>query len=152
VTAVSQIPNWYARLLDIVWTLVRKARSIDVLVVYVYGGASFVVEDVASFFDGLLGHRIVMLLHGGSMPEFMAWFPRWSKRVLRRAHATVAPSAFLARAVLPRGSHCRIIPNVIDLHLYPFRYRRALKPRLLWMRSFHPAYNPLGVDPLFTRI
>lgn len=152
VTAVSQFPNRYARLLDIAWTLVRKARSIDVLVVHVYGGASFVVEDVASLLGRLFGHRIIMLLHGGAMPEFMARFPRWSQRVLHRAHVIVAPSAFLARAVAPRGFHCRIIPNVIDLQLYPFRHRRALKPRLMWMRSFHPVYNPLMAVRVLERL
>lgn len=142
VTAVSQSPNRYARFLDIVWTLVRKARAIDIVVVHVYGGPSFVVEDAASLIGRLFGHRIIMILHGGAMPEFMARFPGWSARVLRRAHAIVAPSPFLARSVGLRGFPCRIIPNVIDLRLYPFRHRRALKPRLLWMRSFHPVYNP----------
>jgi glycosyltransferase involved in cell wall biosynthesis len=30
----------------------------------------------------------------------------------------------------------------VDIARYPFRQRRHIKPRLFWMRSFHPVYNP----------
>ncbi|HYS06101.1 MAG TPA: glycosyltransferase family 4 protein [Candidatus Dormibacteraeota bacterium] len=149
VTAVSASPNRYARLLDITWTLLRRRRRIDILFLHVYGGASFVVEDVASLIALRSRHRIVMMLHGGAMPEFMASFPRWTRRVLRRADAIVAPSPFLARALEPYGLRCGVIPNVLNIRLYPFRLRSVLGPRLFWMRSFHPVYNPLmAVDVL----
>jgi len=82
------------------------------------------------------------VLHGGGMPEFMASFPRWSARVLRRAHALIAPSEYLARAVSRHGFRCRIIPNVVDVQEYVHRPRRGLRPRLLWVRTFHEIYNP----------
>src|SRR5262249_40666141 len=115
VTAVSASPNRYVRLVDIDATLLRRRRAIDLVVLHVYGGPSFVVEDIASRIARRSGHRIVMLLHGGAFPEFMDACPRWSGRVLKRADALVAPSPFLARAVAPRGFACRIIPNVIDV-------------------------------------
>src|SRR5207247_1592596 len=34
------------------------------------------------------------------------------------------------------------IPNVVDLGAYPFRQRSLIRPRLFWMRAFHPIYNP----------
>jgi glycosyltransferase involved in cell wall biosynthesis len=85
---------------------------------------------------------MVLLLHGGALPEFMAAHPRWARRVLRRARLIVAPSTYLARAVEPHGFRARIIPNVIDLRAYPYRVRRTLTPRMFWMRSFDPTYNP----------
>lgn len=152
VIAVSKSPNRYVRLLDIAWTLLRNSQRIDILVVHVYGGASFIVEDVASLLGQRAGHRIVMLLHGGAMPEFLARHPRWCRRVLARADVIVAPSAFLARAVEPGGIRCRIIPNVIDLNRYPYRHRRTLRPRLFWMRSFHPVYNPMMAIRVLERL
>lgn len=152
VIAVSASPNRYLRLLDIAWTLIRERRQIDIIVLEVYGGPSFVVEDVASLLGHLFGHRIVLVLHGGAMRDFMASFPRWSRRVLHRADAIVAPSAFLARAVEPYGFRCQIIPNVIDIALYPHRLRREIAPRLFWMRSFHPVYNPLMAVRVLERL
>jgi L-malate glycosyltransferase len=142
VIAVSRRQNRVARLADIAATLVLRRRTIELQCLQVYGGLSFVGEDVASWLGRLLGHRIIMHVHGGAMPEFMAGHPRWACRVLRRADAIVCPSPFLARALAKYKFEARIIPNVVDQRIYPFRHRRRLRPRLLWMRSFHPVYNP----------
>jgi glycosyltransferase involved in cell wall biosynthesis len=83
-----------------------------------------------------------MALHGGAMPDFMASYPRWASRVLNRANALVVPSPFLQRALEAHGFFAQVVPNVVDLHIYPYRHRRVLKPRLLWMRTFDQIYNP----------
>jgi glycosyltransferase involved in cell wall biosynthesis len=142
VISVSSSPNRYMRLADIVKTMIRCRREIEVLIVQVYGERSFVVEDIASWLGQRFGHRIVMVLRGGTLPDFMNRFPKWSRRVLGRAHALIAPSEFLARAVIRYGFRARVIPNLVDLSVYPYRHRQRVSPRLFWMRSFYPYYNP----------
>jgi len=142
VTAASTSRNRYARFADIIMTLLREGRRIDILVVDVYGGPSFVVEDAASWLGRRLGHAVVMLLHGGALPQFMAAHSVWSERVLRRADAIVTPSPFLARAVAKHGFQCQVIPNVINITDHTHRLRDRPRPRLLWMRTFHAVYNP----------
>jgi glycosyltransferase involved in cell wall biosynthesis len=142
VTSVSSSKNRYWRLADIISTLIQSRNRVDILMLQVYGGPSFVVEDIASWLGRRFGQRIVMTLRGGAMPEFMARYPKWARRVLARADVLVAPSEFLARAVLPYGFEARVIPNVIDLSAYPYRQRSTLRPGLFWMRSFHPIWNP----------
>src|SRR5258705_13946103 len=56
--------NRYSRLADIVRTLTRERHNIDILVLEVYGGPSFVVEDIASALGCRFGHRVIMWLHG----------------------------------------------------------------------------------------
>lgn len=143
VISVSCSPNRYVRLADIISTLIRYRDSIDILMLQVYSWRSFIVEDIASWLGEKFGHRIVMVLRSGYMPEFMNRFPRWTQRVLRRAHCIIAPSQFLARAILPYGFKARVIPNLIDLSVYPYRHRETVSPRLFWMRSFYPYYNPM---------
>jgi glycosyltransferase involved in cell wall biosynthesis len=138
----SRIVNRYARLMDIIHTLIRQRARIDVVCLQVYGGPSFVVEEVASWLGTRLGHRIVMMLHGGALPSFMRRYPRWSRQVLRRSHLLITPSAYLAHAVARMNLHAEIIPNIINLDEYPFQHRCAVRPRLLWMRTFHEHYNP----------
>jgi len=140
--SVSDHPNRYMRLLDIVGTLIRQRNRIDIIVLDVYGGRSFVVEDIASRLGRLFGHKIIMVLRGGAMPDFMARFPGWTTSVLSRADRLLAPSDYLARAVVPYGFQAQVIPNVIDLANYPYRHRTQLQPRMLWMRTFHPFWNP----------
>jgi glycosyltransferase involved in cell wall biosynthesis len=153
VISVSKSPNRYIRLLDIIWTLIWRSREIDVQVLQVFGGPSFVVEDAASFLGRLLGQRIVMIMRGGAMPTFMARYPRWSRRVLARADAMVAPSNYLQRSLAEWGYQLRVIPNVIELSSYKFRLRSRIQPRLFWMRAFHPEiYNPAMAIRTFARV
>lgn len=139
--AVSRLLNRYARVADISATLIRQ-RDIDIALIEVYSGRAFVVADVASAISRRMGYKTILTLHGGDLPGFIERFPSWTKRVLARAHALVAPSEYLAEAVASLGFAPSIIPNVIDLDDYPYRPRAKLKPRLFWMRSFHPLYNP----------
>ena len=152
VISFSPLLNKYRRLADIVRTLIRQRRNIDVLIVEVYGGPSFIAEDIASWLGRRFGHRVVMWLHGGAMPEFMARYPQWTRRVLGRADAVVTPSEFLARAVVPYGFQAHVIPNVVDLSAYPFRHRQSVSPRLFWMRTFHPIWNPLMAVRVLARL
>lgn len=142
VVATSAVKNRYLRLLDILITLFRTRRVVDVQCLEIYGGPSFVVEDCASWLAVLFGQRLIMVLHGGALPEFVARHPRWAARVLRRADTLVAPSPFLVKAASRWGFNAKVIPNVIDLEMYPYRQRRELRPRLFWMRAFHPLWNP----------
>jgi glycosyltransferase involved in cell wall biosynthesis len=142
VISTSPVTNRYLRLADMVRTLVRRRRDVDVQCLEVYSGKSFVVEDIASRLAQRFGHRIVMWLHGGGMPEFMARFPDWMRRVLSRADVLVTPSRYLARSVQALGFEARVIPNALDVSEYPYRHRHRLRPRLFWMRTFHPVWNP----------
>ncbi len=146
VSSVSAHPNRYVRLLDIVTTLLTPNRSSEVddevMMLQVFGGPSFIVEDLASWIGKRQRQPIVMTLHGGAFPEFQARFPNWTRRVLQRATRIVAPSAYLARAATLQGFAAHVIPNLIELSNYPFRLRTKLAPRLFWMRSFHPVWNP----------
>jgi glycosyltransferase involved in cell wall biosynthesis len=152
VVSTSAATNRYARLLDIVATLVRCRRRVDVVLLQSFSGPSFVVQDVASALARLFGHRVVMHLRGGALPEFIARYPRWARRVFGRADLFVAPSEFLARAVEPYGRPVRIVPNLIDVPAYAFRRRERVAPRLFWMRSFHPLYNPVMAVRVLARV
>jgi L-malate glycosyltransferase len=145
----SSLLNRYLRTADIIFTIVRYHKQVDILCLQVYSGPSFLVEDLASLLARFLGMRIVMVLHGGGMPDFIQRFPNWSRRMLARAQLILTPSSFLAKTILPFGFHSTIIPNAIQLDNYPCRFRKNVRPHLLWMRTFHEIYNPeMAVDTL----
>jgi L-malate glycosyltransferase len=152
VISVSAFSNRYMRLADIVRTLIQRRDSIDIMLLQVYGERSFVVEDIASRFGKLFKHRIVMFLHGGTLPDFFARFPNWARRVLARADVLVTPSPFLARTVTAYGFRAHVIPNPLDLSIYPYRYRAKVSPRMFWMRAFHHWYNPSMAIRVLARV
>lgn len=133
-----------------VWEHVRDLAAsrgwADVAVLSVFSGRSFLLADALSRWIRWLGLRQVHFLHGGGLPELIAASPDRVSRTLSRADAVVAPSGWLAEAVVALGIEARVIPNVLDLSRYEFRHREALDdasaPRLLWMRTFHDVYQP----------
>jgi glycosyltransferase involved in cell wall biosynthesis len=40
------------------------------------------------------------------------------------------------------SDNLKLLPNSIEIGNYRFRLRNRLKPRLIWLRSFHELYNP----------
>lgn len=142
VTCVSSKINRAARLAEIVQTLLKGARKFDVVLLDTYSGLNFVTADVTGFLCRLFKLPVIMILRGGNLPQFMAKHPRWSRRVLNRASVLVAPSEFLANEIGDWGYDIPIITNIINLSRYPFRERSVIAPKLIWMRSFHPVYNP----------
>lgn len=142
VTSASSKLSWLARLADIVSVLILGHRSFDAVVLDLYSNFYFFAADISSLLCKLFRIPIIMVLHGGELPEFVHRFPRWTKRVLDRSDALTAPSPFLARDIGELGYEIRVIPNIVDLSLYPFRKRSEVRPKLIWMRSFHPIYNP----------
>jgi glycosyltransferase involved in cell wall biosynthesis len=142
VRETSRAPSRWIRLLDMVWCLVRWRRSIDIVVLSVFSGPAFLVADVTILVARWLRLPVVAVLHGGSLPDFERRHPHWVRRVLARTQAVVAPSSYLASQVMASADRVQIIPNVLGLGDYVFRLRSAPQPRLLWMRTFHPLYNP----------
>jgi glycosyltransferase involved in cell wall biosynthesis len=149
----SSLYNRYLRALHIFFVALTRCRLARVVILQVYSGPSFVVEDIASFLVRRCGRRIVMHCHGGNLPEFKARFPNWTARVLARADIIITPSRYLERVLRRAGVPCAIIPNTIELTLYPYRHRARLRPKLLWMRAFHQqTYNPAMAVRVFARV
>lgn len=149
VTSVSARINRFARLFDIIQFLIRKRRVIDLLILELYSGWYLILAEIVTLLAGRLNLPLIIVLHGGNLPRFVERFPRMVTGILKRADLLIAPSAYLADAFRAYGFTVRIIPNVVDIRKYNFRYRKQIAPRLLWMRSFHSAYNPLlAIDVL----
>jgi L-malate glycosyltransferase len=142
VACVSSKLNRAARLSEIAAVLIAGSRRFDIVVIDVYSGLSLILADMASLLCKALKLPLIMVLRGGNLPAYIEKHPRRTKRILKRARCLVAPSAFLAEKIGVHGFEIKVVPNIIKLDLYPFREREKLSPRLIWMRSFHPIYNP----------
>ncbi len=122
--------------------LVRWQADVDVVVVAVFSGRAFAYAELASLLGRRMGKTVVLHLHGGALPTFAAAHRRRVDRVLRRADAVVAPSAYLAGAFAGIRPDIRVIPNALPVATYRFREREAVRPKLLWMRAFVDLYRP----------
>jgi L-malate glycosyltransferase len=149
ITCVSSRINRATRLLEIIAALIFKGRKFDVAILEVYSGLSFFIAETVAALCRIINIPLIMVLHGGNLPEFIAKNTRRVKFTLNKAQALVAPSGFLAEKLAGFGFQVRVIPNVLDLNRYAYRKREIIRPQLFWMRSFHEIYNPqMAVDVL----
>ena len=142
ISCVSSRINRVTRLSEIMAVLILKHRKIDAVILEVYSGLSFFIAEIVGEICRSLKIPLVMVLHGGNLPDFVAANPRRAGVTLKKARVLVAPSEFIAEKLAAFGFQVRVIPNVIDLNRYNYRKRELIRPQLLWMRSFHEIYNP----------
>lgn len=150
--SVSSEINRVKRLADITSTIIRNRNEIDLVVLEVYSGLSMIMADTASSLCKLFGIPLISVLRGGNLPNFSKKYPRWTKRVLRSADILVAPSSFLAEEFNFLELDIRVVPNIVRLQKYPYRIRHNIAPKFIWMRSFHPLYNPKMAIRAFAEI
>jgi glycosyltransferase involved in cell wall biosynthesis len=128
-------------------------RRFDVCVIAVFSGRSFWMADYASLLAGKLRHRkVVFFLHGGNLPVYGPEHRAHVMRVFDRADLILAPSDFLADVFRPWGYDVRTIPNVLALERYRYDRRTSARPALMWMRTFHPHYDPLLAVEVLHRV
>lgn len=141
VRVTSRNPSRWARAAEIAREC-AVAQDTDIGCVQIYGGRSFVVEAIATQLLALRKKRVVMVLHGGALPEFFARHEDWSRHVLSQAHRIVVPSSYLAETTDRLGFSATIVPNPVDLDAVAFRLRATCAPKVLWLRAFHEIYRP----------
>ena len=142
VTLASRHPTRAGRLREVGAEVLLRAGHYDTLVVQLFSGNAAYAAAFSVLAGRLWGRRVVLHVHGGNLPTFLAETPLPLVRAYRAAHAVVCPSGYLADAMRQLGLPARVIPDIFYLERYPFRHRRGLAPRLLWLRTFHPLYNP----------
>lgn len=138
--AVSTLKSQPLRLADI--TLKTLSEGYDFIAVDVYSTKAFVFAEVASLLAAFRKKKIVLVLHGGALPDLYERQPERVKRVFDKAWKIVSPSNYLKDFFDKKGFQVDIIPNSVNTEI--FRYNRDnVKPcSLLWVRAFKDIYNP----------
>lgn len=142
VYCASSDPLRVKRLMKVLWTLAANFRRLDFVVLDVFGGLSFYLETCVLILARLLGFRPIVVLHGGALPEYLAAHRLWAKLFFSQSSVIIAPSLYLKMECKFLERDIRIIPNMVQIDLLSYRVRKTIQPKLFWMRSLHPLYNP----------
>jgi len=144
----SARPRRIPRAIDTAATVLRSP-ALDVAVISVFSGSGFAMAEMTVALAAARGVPVVLVLHGGNLPASAARHPRRVGRLLAHARVVVAPSPFLTRELDWLRRDITVVPNTVPLREYPTRTRSAMRPRLLWMRTFEPMYRPeIALDVL----
>lgn len=139
----SSFRNKGLRLVDMLWTTLANKNWADKVLIDTYSTQNFLYAEAVAWLCRRLKLDYIPILRGGDLPNRLAKDRKRVSRLIDGAAAVVAPSAYLHNAFTQAGFTNLIhIPNTIAIDRYPYRERRPLHPKLLWVRSFHKTYNP----------
>lgn len=134
--------NQVIRLIEIILKVVFIGRKANYILIDTYSTSAFWFAYFAGMMARLIKVPYITLLHGGDLPRRLAKSKRACQRLFNHSYANVAVSGYLKHEFEERGINVTLIPNTINIKDYPFKLREKMRPRLLWVRSFHRQYNP----------
>ena len=109
------------RLIDTVYSIIKNNAKIEIAIVPLYGTRpSFIWQEIATRALKLFRKKIILIVHGGSIPQRMEINAAPFLKSLRRANVAVCPSAYLQQYLKQHGVNTLLIENVLDLSAYTF--------------------------------
>lgn len=139
----SSKKNQLFRLIDMVFSTMYYANKIDFVLIDTYSTLNFWYAFIISQLCRLFNIKYIAKLHGGNLPNRLAKDPFISDLIFKNAYKITAPSGYLLDCFINKNyKNICFIPNSIDLSKYDYKERVVEEPKLLWVRSFSPIYNP----------
>ncbi|MCM8569230.1 glycosyltransferase family 4 protein [Gramella jeungdoensis] len=143
VMTASSLKNKALRLFHMIWMVLFRARTVDVVVIDTYSTSNFWYAVTCGMLCRILGVHYIFILHGGNLDQRFSQVSEWILDVFKTAFANVVPSKYLLEKLNTFNfNNIHLIPNWIDLKIYPFKARSHLDPKILWVRAFDEVYNP----------
>ena len=144
VISASSKKNKLLRLADMLLTLFRNKRKVDLVLIDTYSTQNFYYAVFSAALCRVYKLPYIPILRGGDLPKRLKGNKGQSKKLFGKAHLNVAPSLYMKQQFEEAGfQNIRYIPNTIAMVNYPFLRRKTISPKLLWVRSFAEIYNPL---------
>lgn len=133
----------FSKMLSTLYDIVRNNDKYAIAILPLYGTPlNFIWHRSAAVLLKLLGKKLIVVVHGGSIPEQISKGAQKFFKALNRADRIVCPSGFIADFLKHYGYNATVIENVLDIGSYPFQSKQMFRPHIFWMRSFSEIYNP----------
>ena len=144
---VTYTSTWHLkvlRLLDMMWSLIRRQGQTDVVLIDTYSTQNFYYAVVIGHLCRFYKIPYIPILHGGQLPARLRRSPKLAKILFGNAFKNVAPSGYLSTVCRDQGiDNVVVIPNALDLTAYHFKSRKEASLNLLWVRRLSNIYNPM---------
>lgn len=129
--------------MDTVSAIVRHSLSYKIAILPLYGGnGSYIWTKVSITFLRALRKKIILIVHGGSIPDKMKVQKEKYLPVFESVDKIICPSPFLQEALKQYNIETTLIENVVNLQSYNFTNKNFFRPRIFWMRTLEDIYNP----------
>ncbi|HMQ67499.1 MAG TPA: glycosyltransferase family 4 protein [Ignavibacteria bacterium] len=141
--SVSEKENKILRLSDMVTSLISNRKQIEFVLIDSYSVKAFWYTYILAKLCIRFKIPYAPILRGGGYPDRLESSPGLCKYIFTNSARNISPSVYLKKHFEEKGFEVDYIPNFIPIEKYKFKKRDSLRPKLLWVRSFHEIYNPV---------
>lgn len=141
--SVSEKKNKLLRLSDMVRTVLKHKKELKLILIDSYSMQAFWYTYILARIAHKNNIPYIPILRGGGYPWRLKKSPGLCNFIFSNSAINISPSLYLHKHFTEKGFKVDYIPNFIPIENYEFRKRESVRPKLLWVRSFHVIYNPL---------
>jgi len=142
VKAISSKKNPIIRFFHMNYVYFVNISKLNLVIIDVFSSNAFFYALFFSVLSKIFCIPYLNVIRGGDMEKRINMSPGITNYLFRNSEINIAPSKFFFEMLINKGFQSVCIPNFIDLHKYKYIIRQSIKPKLLWVRSFHEVYNP----------
>ena len=143
IRSASDKQSSFIRIIEMLYLVFLYRKTCKLIIVDVFGTKAFYFSCLIIVYSKLKNIPVLPVFRGGSLPERYNKNTKLFKYIFNKTILVICPSPFLSDFFSSRKIKTQIIHNYIDIKKYPFKYRKRIKPKLLWVRSIHSIYNPV---------
>lgn len=143
IISVSDKKAQSLRLLDMIQSVLKNKNELSLVLIDSYSRRAFWYTYVLSKICKHYNIPYIPILRGGGYPERLKSSPGLCRFIFSNSAKNISPSIYLKKHFEDEGYSVDYLPNFIPVENYTFKSRNSVRPKLLWVRSFHEIYNPL---------
>jgi len=138
----SDKKNRVLRFLHMNYVYWRNYKSVSLMFIDVYSTKAFYFAFYFALISKAFSLKYIPIIHGGNI-DLRIKKNRWmTKFVFKNSDINISPSKYIYNIFKNNNFKVTYIPNCIDFSNYKFKQRQNVRPRIIWLRSFHEIYNP----------
>ncbi|MEP7146416.1 MAG: glycosyltransferase family 4 protein [bacterium] len=141
--SASNKKNKLLRLSDMVLAILKNKKKLQLVLIDSYSMQAFWYTYVLAKVSLHNNIPYIPILRGGGYPDRLKSTPNLCKFIFSHSAKNISPSMYLKKHFEDSGFEVEYIPNFIPIENYNYKQRENVRPKLLWVRSFHNIYNPL---------
>ena len=118
-------------------------NRVSLMFIDVFSTKAFYFTFYFALISKFLSLKYIPIIHGGNIDQRIKKSKWMTKFVFKNSKINISPSKYVYKIFKENNFAVKYIPNCINFSFYRFKKRQKIKPRIIWLRSFHEIYNPV---------